>query len=507
MLHKKAFTISIGEYGVIVALHQGKSILNKILLATLNEENKPQLENLFKQNQSTPIYVLLDTIEQNYKRKSYPAVTQSDFNKIVKRDLKKEFDHNEKAFQNYFGVKDPVSKKWECTFISVACPAEADKWLDFLMIMPNHIAGIHMLPIEGQSFADAVFDLVKASPDIKINDNTILSLIVQNKISGIRQIVFSRQSIIFTRVVNYNFDDPQFAHNFEQDIFRANEYLKMIFPKLKAQDVVSVNILSEDLVSKVGHAQNRELNFINYSPNQIAEKFSLVNATSKNNSNFSDVIIANFFVNSKKKVLKFTKPKIAVLEKLYFAFISAFAANVLFTVLIVGFLLKIIITNYINDKEISETTTQKAHLEQTLQGINNAALDGESQKDSSLANEIIDFGKVDALLEKNIVNLNEMFVRLSVLKTYKASASSFTFQIPNYDPKSEAPTKFRFSLTGEVSDPSGDVESLLRKFDTLSLDFTKKFNDYNVKFSEVPKGIDFSKKYYSFPFDITIESK
>lgn len=508
MLEKKAFTISIGEYGVIVALHQGKNILNKILLASLTDENKPQLENLFTKNSSTPIYILLDTVEQNYKRKSYPPVTGGDFSKIVQRDLKKEFAHSEKTLQNYLGTKDKVSKKWECTFISVTCSAEVEKWIDFLITMPNKPGGIYMLPIEGKIFANAVFNLAKTSTHVRSN-NSILSLIVQNKISGIRQIVFSNQSIVFTRVVNYNFDDPQFAYQFEQDIFRANEYLKMIFPQLKAQDVVGINILSDDLIKKISTSQSHDLHFINYSPNEIAEKFGLINATSKNNSNFSDVIIANFFVNNQKKVLKFSKPKVVFLEKLYLTINSAFALNIIVTILIVVSLLKALVTNHFNDKQILSITKEKTILEQQIQTINNAALDGEdSQKNSTLANEIIDFGKIDELLTKNTVNIAEVFSKLSVLKNYKSIASSFSFYIPGYDPKSETPyNHFSIAISGEVFEPGGDVENLLRNFDTLNLGIAKQFSDYNVKFSEVPAGIDFSKKYYSFPFSTTIESK
>ena len=113
MLDKRKFTISIGEYGIIVALHNGCNVQNKILVAALNEENKVQLKNLFTKNKSAPIHVLIDSVDQNYKRKSYPPVNELDFNRMVERDLSKEISHNDKAFQSYYGYKDKFQNKWE----------------------------------------------------------------------------------------------------------------------------------------------------------------------------------------------------------------------------------------------------------------------------------------------------------------------------------------------------------------------------------------------------------
>jgi hypothetical protein len=509
MLNNKAFTISIGEYGVVVALHQGKSVLSKILLSSLNKENKPRLTNFFLRHKSIPIYILLDTVEQNYKKKSYPPVNRQDFNKIAKRDFKKEFEHSDKILQNYIGIKNKVSKKWECMFVSVTCSNEVDKWIDFLLGLPNKMAGIYMLPIEAKTLAEKLFEIVKESPKVKITEDTILSIIVENKISGIRQIVFSKNSIIFTRVVNYDFNNPNFSHQFEQDIFRANEYLKMIFPKLRAQDVVGVNILSEELIKKINKSQGRELNFINYTPNGIAKKFGLTNATSSIKSNFSDVIIANFFVNRKKKVLKFTNPKTSFLGNLYLLLNSCLVINALLTLFIAGSLIKSLFINYHNDEKLIKLRKYRSALQEKIQTINNAALEGEvGVQDSNLANEIIDFGKIDEVLGNNRVNINPIFSRLSFLHNYSAIASSFSFQLIGYNPKnSTLSKKFSFSVEGSVDEKDGDVEKLLRKFDTLSMETEKTFSEYKVNFSEVPKGIDFSKKYYSFPFTVVIEGE
>jgi len=516
MPHKRTFTVSIGDYGIIVALHHGKNIQNKILVASVNEENKPKLESLFTKHKSVPIYIILDTANQNYKKKFYPPVNSSDFNKVVKRDLNKEFSSLEESFHGYYGAKDKIQNKWECTFVSAAYSPEITKWVDFLLDMPNRLAGVYALPVEASIFSKTVFDAIQAEQDIKVNENTVISFIVQNKVSGIRQVVFFNQSIVFTRVVNYNFDDPKFSSQFEQDIFRANEYLKMIFPKLKAQDVVIINILSDEILSKIKHSTNRDLSFINYSPYQIAEKLGITNAASKNNGNFSDLLIANCFAGSPKKVIKFTNPKISILEKFDLSAKLIFVSDLIMMIAALVILMKIIFYQNQSSNRLSDAIQKKDQLVKKLYNANKAALAGsnisasdDAADNDSLTNEIIDFGKIDETLSVIKTNISYVFNRLSFVKEHGAIISSFDYNLQGFQPKTKvfSPIKSKFNISGIVSDKSGDIEALFKKFDSLKLETKKQFPEYNIVYSEMSKDINFSKKYYSFPFDLNLDNK
>ena len=516
MLDKMKFTISIGEYGIMVALHSGGNVQNKILVADLTEENKVQLRDVFTKNKSAPLYVLIDTADQNYKRKSYPPVNESDFNKIVKRDIVKELNSSEKAFQNYYGYKDKIQNKWECIFVSAPYSVDIEKWIEFLLELPNEFVGIYMLPIETYHLATTVFDFIKTEHSIQTNENSILSFIFQNKVSGVRQVVFSNNAIVFTRVVNYDFGDRNFTKKFEQDVFRANEYLKMIFPKLKTQDVTVINVLSDEIIEKIKHIDNHELNFINYSPFQIASKLGMTNVVSNNNSNFSDIIIANSFVNNNKKILRFLDPRITFLSRLSLVIKSTMIVNAVIVAVILLMFTKIFIQGYQHNSAVLKLEHDRIQLEQQLQSVSNVTLDlsgkgvgkTSGKPDNDLASEIIDFGKVDEALSKFDANIARVFTQLTFIKKYGALVNSFAYQIPNYNPKLESsPTQGKFSISGDLSDPSGDVEVLFKKFDNLGLDTKTKLSGYNIKYSEISKNIDFGKKYYSLPFDLNIENK
>ncbi|HLD77305.1 MAG TPA: hypothetical protein VI861_04150, partial [Rickettsiales bacterium] len=87
MASKNSFVITIGDQGAILALHKSGAIKNKIFIPKLNDELKKELLLLFNKNKLDPIYILLDTIDQIYKKKTYPFIKIHDLKQLVKRDI------------------------------------------------------------------------------------------------------------------------------------------------------------------------------------------------------------------------------------------------------------------------------------------------------------------------------------------------------------------------------------------------------------------------------------
>ena len=83
MFLQKAIVILIGNNGIIIANSNGKDIEQKFI-ESLNDGNRVELINFFKKHRSQKIYILLDTIDQTYKKKSYPSIKKSDLEKIIK---------------------------------------------------------------------------------------------------------------------------------------------------------------------------------------------------------------------------------------------------------------------------------------------------------------------------------------------------------------------------------------------------------------------------------------
>ncbi|MFT6077157.1 MAG: hypothetical protein ACJATU_000351, partial [Rickettsiales bacterium] len=132
--------------------------------------------------------------------------------------------------------------------------------------------------------------------------------------------------------------------------------------------------------------------------------------------------------------------------------------------------------------------------------------DIKNEEKSALADAIINFGRIDEILSKNSDNINSVYNQLIFIKSYSVAINSFSYQLTNYKPKlSKNKTKEIFIVGGVLSDESGDIEALFRKFDNLTLNTKKQFPEDKIKYSELSKDVDFSKKYYSFPINLSIE--
>lgn len=506
---KKKFTVSIGEKGTLVTLHHGHSIESKIIISELTDSHRTHLEDIFNKNKEAPIYVLIDTIDQNYQRKIYPLVNQFDLSKIVKRDLKKELSTGQTALQSYFSNRNKETKKWECVFVSVGKSIEIEKWIKFLLSLNNRLMGIYMLPIELQTLAMQIFDnFAKNDLEIKDTKNLIISFIIQNKISGVRQVVFSGQSIIFTRLVNYDFNHKLFPKQFEEDIFRSNEYLRTILPNTNIDNLVTINALSQKIINKIEHIKQQQPHFISYSPSDISQKLGIKKAVKKDGE-FSDVIIANSFANNNKKILRFTNPKIIFLDKIYVTIKSFVITNIIFLILVLAILARTGMHIDQSNQDIKSTKSEERSLKKKLKDINKAALEGNnSDKGEDLASIIIDFGKVDEIMIPNKDKVYNILANLSLIKNHGARLTDFSYKIVKYDYKGINLNKGSLAeASGEISDTSGDVEVLLKKFDLMSLETKRAIDNFTVKYSGVSKNIDFGKEYFSFPFQLKMDEK
>ena len=69
MFLQKAIVILIGNNGILIANSHDKDIEQKFI-ESLNENNRSDLIDFFKKHKSQKIYILLDTIDQTYKKKN-----------------------------------------------------------------------------------------------------------------------------------------------------------------------------------------------------------------------------------------------------------------------------------------------------------------------------------------------------------------------------------------------------------------------------------------------------
>lgn len=510
MFSEKSFVITIGNYGAILVLHDGNNIKHKSFIEEINDTTKQELEEIFTKNSSSPIYIILDTVDQSYKKKVYPLVRRLDLTKLVRRDLASDAD--KESLKNYIilnqktpSLSTPSNNKWECLFVSSSSSEAINKWIEFLMEMPNRLVGIYMSPIESFNLFKLIKSAVRSEIKIQNKKNDLYCLIIQSKVSGIRQVVFSNQGIVFTRVVNYDFTQKDFLEKYEQDIYSTFEYLKRLFPDITIAEIDIINIFPDEILSKIKTLNNIEINFINYSPQDISAKVGYPNLLDED-GNFCDLLISKIFSKEKKKILKFMTPKIAVLEGFFAKLKISYYLNLALLIAIIVTAIFSLGSQHFIKNSIELAATEKLAAAQELEKIKLSTLKtGESASDQTDIAVIMDFGRMEELLGSLGSNFFDFYLKLDFLKNFKVILKGFSYSLPDYNNKNPVPNpNYKVEFNGDISNKSGDIEDLFKDFDLLVADVKKNFNQNQLKYSELPRNIDFNQKYYTFPVQFTI---
>ena len=517
MLSEKNIVVTIGNYGAVIALHSGGKIVEKAFLAEFDDNARTQIAGICLANKSTPIYVLLDTIDQSYKKKIYPSVRRSDLTHIVKRDLATDGDTS--SIKGYMILnkrkpsygkrpKQAGGNRWECLFISSSDSDLINKWVDYLVELPNHLVGIYMSPVETFGLFQSLQSNIKALSKIKNKRNELYCIILQNQVSGIRQIVFSSQGIVFTRVVNYDFDQPDFLEKYEHDLYSTFEYLKRISPNLMMSELDIVNIFSDKVLSILSKLNNPELNFVNYTPSAAAAKIGVAAAVDSDSS-FCDFLISKVF-SKRRKILRFTTPKILVLEKFFLTIKSFYYLNLILLVLIIATGVATIISQDKIAQSVEVVEAERYSVNQELAKLKKLAFEGAriSNEDQIVtAERVIDFGKIDEVLNFKKNGFIDYYTRLKPLKESGVKIGLFSYSLSNFNSKSPSLNQnCQVSFSGELSNSTGDIDDLFRKFDALTGTIKKTLAPDQVKYDELPRSLDFTTKYLTYPVSFTINS-
>lgn len=513
MLSEKNIVVTIGNYGAVVALHVGNKITQRAFFDDFNDNARTQISQICLDNRRAPIYVLLDTIDQSYKKKIYPSVRRGDLTRIIKRDLATDGDAS--ILKGYVIMnpkktktkqsKQAGSNRWECLFISSSDSELINKWIDYLLELPNRLIGIYMSPVETFGLFQSLQSNIKSQSKTKNKRNDLYCIILQNQVSGIRQIVFSDQGIVFTRVVNYDFNQPDFLEKYEHDIYSTFEYLKRIFPNLAMSELDIVNIFSDKVLSALTKINNPEISFINYTPEEAASK-SGYHSLIESGSEFCDFLISKFF-SKRKKILRFTTPKILALEKFFIAIQASYYLNLILIVFIIATSVATLLAQDKIAESIQSAESIKYAASEELAKLRKMAFEGGKISDEDkvvTAERVIDFGKIDEVLNVKGKNFVDYYTSLKFLRDLDVKLDSYSYSISFNSKAPNAQQPPQISISGKLSNKSGDIDDLFTTFDSIVGELKKNFSKAQIKYEELPRSLDFSSKYYNYPINFTI---
>jgi hypothetical protein len=306
-----SIVISVGDDGAIVSCVEKSKLLHR---AFLPGPFSSDLAEICGKYPKFSIYILLDTIDQNYVFSNLPALRSGSVMKMVKRKMTNEFDENDYNSYICLGKDDSSPRKdLKYVFISVRNSTPLTDWLEAIATLPNHFAGFYLYPVESEEFVAKIRKVAKSEGKLNKSDWEIL--ISHNRVGGFRQVVLKDGKIIFTRISQASgLQSPDaIGVNLSQEISNTLEYIRRIG---YSEQPLSIYIVTSKEASQFIEIPSVDPKSIYLStPYDISQKLNIESAAQENDK-FGDVIFAASFVSSKKN-LKFMPKDFKKVNTLY----------------------------------------------------------------------------------------------------------------------------------------------------------------------------------------------
>lgn len=223
----KLRVLVLGDEGVALFLTNGKKIERECSLPWLVPNFEDELISVLKaKNSSTPVFILYDALEQQYRKEDIVKTNILDQQKLVKRKLSSLFP-NVLAYAHIHlkpGKKDKKAPKSKHnSYLIAAIPqTEHMKRIQYVLTESRvDISGMALLPVESSSFANTFMKKItgkkKADKDTPSARWTLM--ISHHETGGLRQIFTKDGTLALTRLTPLSDNSSENA-NWAEEVYR-----------------------------------------------------------------------------------------------------------------------------------------------------------------------------------------------------------------------------------------------------------------------------------------------
>lgn len=228
---KPRYVLIIGNAGAVLSYVAGGRVLGKWTVTDFGDAAVERLTNAIEERRRVPVIVLIDMLEQSYRRTAIPPVGPAARRRVIKRRLNIDYPSDEIKAALPLGEK--IGPRGDPVYLFVALPSspELENWIAFLHSISNPIASLAMLPIESASLADALAraitrpDAGKGKKGETVEKGKWTLLISQQQTGGFRQIVVRRGRLAMTRLTPDSSERSETAGVITQELSSTLGYL------------------------------------------------------------------------------------------------------------------------------------------------------------------------------------------------------------------------------------------------------------------------------------------
>lgn len=489
------FVLIIGEQGSILIYIVGKSIKHRLFSKSVSDANTQSFTELLKSKPHVPIYILLDTMDQNYTKQSLPAVSSFAIGSLVKKRLERDFSQDDIIGALPIGREKTGRKDWNYLFISASLTDFVEEWVSYTINLPNSFLGVFLLPVECESIIKKLNKVVFKEGEKPARWQFI---VMHNKTGGFRQVIFDNQRVIFTRLIRPDRENlPDIlAGNIEQEISNTNEYLRRL--GFSEQDGLDIFIIvSEEIKKSLESSEIHASKVSLLTPNDIATLCELKQVCEPSDK-FADLLVAYLFSVS-RKVLKLNTPATKLVSLLI---IIRKYMNIVFLVItpiVLAITMYYVFSIISINSNIKSEESRKTNIEKEWRSVQEVG-DYSLEEATRIADIISLYTKISTP-EAQIVGIID---KLTEVLKGQAIANSVTWDSA-FDTLENKTTSA--SVGVKFHNTGNDLEELFTNFDTFTTSLRTVFEDFEVEHSKLPDVITFGKTQNIIDVDITFKPK
>src|SRR5688572_30641217 len=109
---KEHFTLFVGDDGAILVYMEGRTVVRRLFAPTATLDHTRTMTELMAQHPKAPIRILMDVIDQQYIRQTFPPVSPLSVGGLVDRRLKRDFPAEDLKGAIRLGREATARKDW-----------------------------------------------------------------------------------------------------------------------------------------------------------------------------------------------------------------------------------------------------------------------------------------------------------------------------------------------------------------------------------------------------------
>lgn len=499
LIERNKFVLSVGDEGAILTYFKGKKLEQRLFSTLDYEEGMQAFIKLLASNPKAPIHIILDIMDQTCVQQSLPAVSGLTINKLVKKRLERDFTPEDVKGALPLGREKTGRKDWIFMFVSAHLAPPFSIWVDFCLEQHNPIAGIYMLPVEAENFQKKL-NYVSGTGNKGKARTDWQFLVLHNRVSGFRQVVFHKGRIVFSRLIGSSHTELPgvVAGTIEQEVLNSMEYLRRLsLPENTKMDIFIC--VSDDIKHSFEIKEIKGNQIFVFTPYEIAQKCGFTRVVQPKDQ-FGDIIFAANFIE-RRPVLKLhsliTK-RLAALN-----FINRTVRYVAYGVLPVMFLLASVRFWDIWDikQDIAQAELRKAqtnqHWEQVQANARNYDENSTVVRDMVTLYKLLSGGAyspLTTLAAFNSVKGNNVVVKNINWKVMESSARG----------AASGRSVISMNMSIDYYNQGQSLDNFFVSFDQFIKRLEDKFSDYNIEYSQLPDKVTVGQISRVVPVEIRI---